>query len=51
MIWRQYHKPPFQSIKNTPLLWFQYRILHRILAINTGRQTEKEKRKDLSNIW
>ena len=34
-VWDQYYKLPFQSIKDTSLLWFQYQIWHRMLATNT----------------
>ena len=34
-VWEQYYKLPFQSIKDTSVLWFQYRILRRNLATRT----------------
>ena len=34
-VWEQYYKLPFQNIKDTSLLWFQYRFLYIILATNT----------------
>ena len=34
-VWEQYYKLPFQNIKDTSVLWFQYRILRRNLATRT----------------
>ena len=33
--WRNVYKVPFQCLKDPTLLWFQYRILHRIITTNT----------------
>ena len=33
--WRNVYKIPFQCLKDPTLLWFQYRILHRIITTNT----------------
>lgn len=33
--WRNYYILPFKITKNTTSQWFQYRILHRILATNS----------------
>ena len=33
--WRNVYKIPFQCLKDPTLLWFQYRIQHRIITTNT----------------
>ena len=33
--WRNVYNVPFQCLKYPTLLWFQYRILHVIIAMNT----------------
>ena len=32
--WEMFYTIPFHSVKDASLVWFQYRILHRILATN-----------------
>ena len=33
--WTNYYLIPFKCVKDTTLIWFQYRLLHRILGTNT----------------
>jgi hypothetical protein len=33
--WEQYYMLPFQCVKDSTLLWFQYRLVQRILATNS----------------
>jgi hypothetical protein len=35
LTWTKYYVLPFKCLKDTTLIWFQYRLLHRILATNT----------------
>ena len=34
-IWEKYYILPFKYLKDTTIIWFQYRLIHRILATNT----------------
>ena len=34
-VWKQYYIMPFQCTRDTSLLYFQYKILHRVLATNS----------------
>ena len=33
--WKKYYSLPFRVLKDSSLLWFQYKILHRILTTNS----------------
>ena len=34
-MWERFYSLPFRYIKDTTLLWFQYRLLHRSLGTNS----------------
>ena len=44
--WKVIHQTPFKTTKSSKLQWFQYRIIHRILATNDFLHKIKKKEND-----